>query len=55
MKEIFHKQNWVVILRQVYPASLLDVFTGNCQRVWWINQELLTLGWGLTVDQKWSQ
>jgi hypothetical protein len=32
MKEILRKQNLGTISRQVSPASLPDVFTGNCQR-----------------------
>jgi hypothetical protein len=23
------------------------------RQLWWINQELLEIGWGSTIDQKW--
>jgi hypothetical protein len=33
MKEILRRQNLIIIIRQVYPALLLDVSAGNSQRV----------------------
>jgi hypothetical protein len=32
MEEILRRQNSAAISRQVFPASLLDVPSGNCRR-----------------------
>jgi hypothetical protein len=39
MKKILHRQNAVAISQQVFPALLLDVSDGNCQRYWAESQE----------------
>jgi hypothetical protein len=41
MKEVRRKQNSAVISRRASPASLLDIYAGNCQRAL-VDESVLT-------------
>jgi hypothetical protein len=55
MKEILSRQNTGAISRKVSLASLLDVPSGNCQRVLANESEITRNQMGRTINQKWSQ
>jgi hypothetical protein len=55
MKEILHRQNSSTISRQVNPASLLDVFVGNCKAALVDESGMIGNQAGRIIDQKWSR
>jgi tRNA A37 threonylcarbamoyltransferase TsaD len=52
MKEILCKQNLATISSHIYPASLLDVSGGNCQRALVDESGMVRNYMGRTTDQK---